>query len=319
MPVMHKRQRGSAMIEFAVVGPVIMLLGLAMLQYSLLFFAKNQINYATFMAARAGSMTGASQSEIQTAYTKALIPMYGGGQSSAELAAAYAKAGADVAGHTRIELLNPTKESFDDWNDPRLQNTIGNGKRVIPNGGQAYKDPNNIGAASGQSIQDANLIKLRITHGYEPKIPLIHSIYTLYLKWLDTHSDAFNTAQINAGRIPVVSHVTLQMQSDAIEPGNPVSLPGPGNNGQPTDPGDPPVVTSAPPDCLTIGCTVGNTPVVPPCNTSTDANGCRPSGCQQGDSSCDPGCGNDYCCLQRQQQASSAPTNNLPSISGPTR
>ena len=160
---------------------------------------------------------------------------------------------------------------------------------------------------------------MRITHGYEPKIPLIHSIYTKYLQWLDTHSDAFNTAQINAGRIPVVSHVILQMQSDAIEPGNPVSLPGPGNNGQPTDPGDPPVVTSAPPDCLTIGCTVGNTPVVPPCDPSTDANGCRPSGCQQGDSSCDPGCGNDYCCLQRQQQASSAPTNNLPSISGPTR
>lgn len=33
-------------------------------------------------------------------------------------------------------------------------------------------------AASGQRIQDANLIKLRITHGYEPKIPLIRTIYT---------------------------------------------------------------------------------------------------------------------------------------------
>ena len=311
---MHKRQRGSAMIEFAVVGPVIMLMGLAILQYSLLFFAKNQINYATFMAARAGSMTGASQSEIQQAYIKALIPLYGGGQNSTELAAAYAKANTDVAGHTRIELLNPTKESFDDWNDPRLQNTIGNGKRVIPNGGQAYKDPNAIGAASGQSIQDANLTKLRITHGYEPKIPLIRLVYIKYLQWLDPHTDAFNTALINAGRIPVVSHVTLQMQSDTIEPGNPVSLPGPGNNGKPSDPGDPPVVNTAPPDCLTIGCTVGNTPV-PACDPKTDANGCRPPGCQQGDSSCDPGCGNNYCCLLRQQQASAVPSTSLPSIS----
>ena len=251
---MHKRQRGAAMLEFAVVGPVIMLLGLAILQYSMLFFAKNQINYATFMAARAGSMSNASQSEIQQAYTKALIPLYGGGQNSTELAAAYAKAGADVAGHTRIELLNPTKESFDDWNDPGLQSTIGHGKRVIPNGGQSYKDPKAIGAASGQSIQDANLIKLRITQGYEPKIPLIRSIYTRYLQWLDTHTDAFNTAQINSGRIPVVSHVTLQMQSDAIEPGNPVSTPGPGNGGNPHDPGDPPVSHEPPPRCLTMSC-----------------------------------------------------------------
>ena len=311
---MHKPQRGSAMLEFAVVGPVLMLLGLAMLQYGMLFFAKNQINYATFMAARAGSMTNANQDEIRQAYIKALIPLYGGGRDSAELAAAYAKAGTDVAGHTRIELLNPTQESFDDWNDPALQSTLGHGKRVIPNGGQAYKDPKAIGAASGQSIQDANLIKLRITQGYEPKVPLIRSVYTKYLHWLDTHSDAFDTAQIDAGRIPVVSHVTLQMQSDAIEPGNPVSLPGPGNGGNPHDPGDPPVVDTPPPNCLTIGCTVENPPA-PACDPATDINGCRPPGCQQGDSSCDPGCGTDYCCWLRQHQASPVPSTRLPSIS----
>lgn len=317
---MNKRpdkQHGSAMIEFAVVGPIIMLLGLAMLQYSLLFFAKNQINYAGFMAARAGSMTHASQSEIQAAYTKALIPLYGGGQNTAELATAHGKAGADVAGHTRIELLNPTRESFDDWNDPYLQNTLGNGKRIIPNSGQAYKDPNAIGAASGQSIQDANLLKLRITHGYEPKIPLIRTLYTRYLQWLDTGGDAFYTQEVNAGRIPVVSHVTVQMQSDAIEPGNPVSSPGPGNNGSPTDPGEPPAVTTPPPECLTIGCG-SNNPPAPACDPATDANGCRPLGCQQGDSSCDPGCGTNYCCLLRQQQSGvTSSTNNLPSIFSP--
>lgn len=311
---MHKRQRGSAMIEFAVVGPVIMLLGLATLQYSLLFFAKNQVNYASFMAARAGSTTGANQGEIQQAYIKALIPLYGGGLSATELATAYAKASADVASHTRIEMLNPTKESFDDWNDPQLQNTIGGGKRVIPNGGQAYKDPSAIGATSGQSIQDANLLKLRITHGYEPKVPLIRTIYTTYLQWLDTHTDTFYTQEVDAGRIPVVSHVTVQMQSDAIEPINPVSIPGPGNNGSPTDPGEPPAVNTPPPDCQTLGCGVNNPPA---CDPATDANGCRPLGCQQGDSSCDPGCGTNYCCLLRQQQTSVASSANLPSIFSP--
>ncbi len=233
-------------------------------------------------------------------------------QNAAELATAHGKAGTDVAGHARIELLNPTRESFDDWNAPHLQNTVGNGKRVIPNSGQAYQDPQAIGAASGQSIQDANLLKLRITHGYEPKIPVIRSLYTRYLQWLDTGEDAYYTREVNAGRIPVVSHVTVQMQSDAIEPGNPVSNPGPGNNGTPNDPGDPPAVTTPPPECRTLGCTVGNTPA-PACDPATDLLGCRPLGCKAGDPACDPIC-KTICCTQ---QAGTPFTSSLPSIFSP--
>ena len=57
-----KRQRGSAIIEFIVVGPIITLLGLASIQYGLLFFAKNQYNHAAFMAARAGTTGNPSRS-----------------------------------------------------------------------------------------------------------------------------------------------------------------------------------------------------------------------------------------------------------------
>jgi uncharacterized membrane protein (UPF0127 family) len=256
------RQRGSAMIEFAVVGPIISLLGLAILQYGMLFFAKNQINHAGFMAARAGAMSNANLDSVQQAYEKALIPLYGGGRNSGELAEALAKVKSDIADNVQIELLNPTQESFQDWNDSALQNTMGGGKRVIPNGGLAFKSTD-IRPNSGQSIQDANLIKLRITHGYEPKVPLIKSIYTKYLQWMDNGTDTFHTQVLNQGRIPVVSHVTLQMQSDAIEPASPISIPGTGNNGNPINPGDPPVVSTQPPNCLTIGCTVANTPVTP--------------------------------------------------------
>lgn len=284
-------QRGSAMIEFIVVGPVLMLLGMAILQYSTLFFAKNQINYATFMAARVGALTGANQAEIQTAFVTALVPLYGGGLNSAELAASRIRADTDVASFTRIELLNPTKESFDDWEDAALSASIGGGKRVIPNGGQAYKDPNDIRVASGQSIQDANLIKLRITHGYVPKVPFMRAIYLQYLTNLDPKTDPFYTTLVSTGRIPVVSHVTLQMQSDALEPGNPVSSPGPGNKGEPTDPGIPPPPPRDPPKCAGISCV---------CDPQTDVNGCLPTGCARGDATCDPGCGTNYCCLLKQ-------------------
>ena len=297
-------QRGSAMIEFIVVGPVLMLMGMAILQYSTLFFAKNQINHATFMAARVGAMTNVSMDKIQEAYITALVPLYGGGLNTAELAASRARAAADVASYANIELLNPTQESFVDWNDAALQASVGGGRRVIPYGGQATKDPSVIGASSGQSIQDANLIKLRITHGYEPKVPFMRSIYTTYLKNLDPGTDPIKTQMINDGRIPVVSHITLQMLSDAIEPGKTVSSPGPGNDGTPTDPGDPPTAPRDPPKCVGISCV---------CNPATDPNGCRPSGCQQGDASCDPGCGTNFCCLLNQQQNASNP-RNLPSI-----
>ncbi len=280
-------QRGSAMVEFTVVGPVITLLGLSVLQYGMLFAAKNQINYAGFMAAREGATANANLDSVYAAYVRALVPMYGGGQTPGDLANSLAKAAADIgpngAGNVNIELLNPTKESFDDWNDAVRQIALHTGShRVIPNGGQAFKNQT-VGATSGQTIQDANLIKLRITQGYLPKVPLVKNLYGTYLKWLDPHTDAFHTKLLADGRIPVVTHVTLHMQSDAIEPGAPVSTPGAGNGGTPTNPAVPPTAPDPPPDCNNLSCTdptpVPAPPPSPPCNPITDPAHCMPDPC----------------------------------------
>lgn len=277
-------QRGSAMVEFTVVGPIITLLGLTVLQYGMLFFAKNQINHAGFMAAREGATANANLDSVYAAYLRALVPMYGGGQTPADLANALAKATADVGpngvGNVNIELLNPTKESFDDWNDPARQAALHTGsRRVIPNSGQAFKSLT-VGASSGQTIQDANLIKLRITQGYMPKVPLVKNLYGTYLKWLDPHTDAFYTKLLADDRIPVVTHVTLHMQSDAIEPGAPVSSPGAGNGGSPTNPGDPPTTRDPPPACNNLSCTAPPpAPSPPPCNPITDPGHCTTDPC----------------------------------------
>jgi hypothetical protein len=247
-------QRGSAMIEFTIVGPVLTLLGTMIIQYCLLFNAKNLLNHASFMAARAGSMDHASLGSVQTAYARALIPLYGGGTSSAELSESLAKATADLAGNVKIELLNPTKESFDDWNDAALQAKYG--KRAIPNSGLSYKDPAQIKTNSGQNIHDANLIKLKITQGYELKVPLASTMLQFMMKWGDTEKDDFTTSLYDKRRIPIVTNVTLEMQSDPVEPDNPVSTPGLGNSGKPTDPGFTEDPAKDPPICATIGCGV---------------------------------------------------------------
>ncbi|AKJ31663.1 DUF192 domain-containing protein [Caldimonas brevitalea] len=300
-PTRPRRQRGAAMVEFAVVGPLLTLLGLAVVQYGLLFFAKNQINYATFMAARAGSTGHANVDAIRLAYARNVLALYGGGRSSSELAESLTRAAAEVAEFVEVRLLNPTRESYDDWNDAQLENAYG--ARAIRHAGLAARDPEAVGTASGQSVHDANLIKLKITHGYRPSVPLVGMVYTRYLQWMDTGNDAAYTRLVNAGRVPIVSHVTLQMQSDPIE-GPVESHPGPGNDGSPSDPGDPPRVDTPPPECQTIGCSVPPVPIEPPgggdggtCDPATDPNGCRPPGCEMGDPSCDPGCGTSYCCV----------------------
>jgi outer membrane protein OmpA-like peptidoglycan-associated protein/uncharacterized membrane protein (UPF0127 family) len=267
-------QRGVAMVEFAIAGPILILLGLASVQYGLLYNAKNVINHASFMGARAGSMANARIDTVRTAYVRGLLPLYGGGRNATEIAESLGRASADFATSSRIELLNPTRESFDDWHDPRLQATLQtNGKRVIPNRQLARNlgdratleslgDQRNVRevagswvkAKSGQSLSDANLLKIRITHGYRPSVPLMGMVYNRFLRWMDTGNDAFATTLLNQGRIPVVSHVTVQMQTDAIEGSN-VSSPGMGNDGAPKDPGTPPPTTNQPaPWCTTAGC-----------------------------------------------------------------
>lgn len=255
------KQHGAGMVEFIVIGPVLTMLGLSVLQYGMMFFAKNQVNHASFMAARAGAMMNANIEAIENAYVIALIPMYGGGTTAEELAVAHDRARTDLTGGSNgrmmtIEMLNPTRESFEDWNDPGLQQTLGNGRRVIPNSELATRDPARIGTSSGQSIQDANLIKLRITHAYEPKVPLAGRVFNRFLQAMDSGSDPDYSRMLSAGRLPLVTHVTLNMHTDAIEPPDAVSLPGQGNNGRPSDPGTPPVPGNAPPLCLTAGCTV---------------------------------------------------------------
>ncbi|MDB5796785.1 MAG: hypothetical protein JWP36_687 [Paucimonas sp.] len=251
------RQAGVAMIEFAVVGPLLALMGLAILQYGMLFFAKNQLNHASFIAARAGSMGNARFKTVRDAYVGALVPLYGGGRNEVELTQARDRADADMS-HVDIALLNPTRESFLDWSDPALEQKYQ--ARAIPNSNLAFKDPGIIKTNSGQNIQDANLLKLRITHGYAPKVPLMGLVYTTYLNWFDPKNDPLYTRLVKAGRIPVVSHVTVQMQSDAVEDGN-VSTPGLGNGGKPVNPGDPVEPDIAPPNCLTIGCTTQGPPL----------------------------------------------------------
>ncbi len=247
------RQRGATLVEAILVLPTLLFTVLAVLQAGFVYYAKSNLNYATFEAARAGSVHNASVASITLAFQRGLLPYYGGGTTQGELAATLKKAAADLGNAAlRVEILSPTKESFSDFNSPQLQAQLKTNQSVIPNTALdellcprdvpgCKSDPKSN--ASGQTLLDANLLKLRITYGIPPEkqMPLAGRFYTWALGKLGAGAgDAFKQQLIDAGRIPIVTHTVLRMQSDAIQNSAMVSHAGPGNQGEPVDPGTTP-------------------------------------------------------------------------------
>lgn len=321
-------QVGATLVEFVVVVPTVLFLLMNLIQYGLLYHTKSQLNYATFEAARAGTTQNANPAAIRTAFTRAMTGYHGGGTTSSQLAASYAKAAAENP-YVRIEILSPTKESFDDYASPGLQSKLKISSRIIPNTNLAFiKCPMDVPGCnndpksnqSGQTLADANLLKLRITYGIpeNKQIPLAGRFMNWALGILNSgDTDAFRQGLVAAKRIPVVTHTVMRMQSPAYENAN-ASIPGPGNEGEPEDPGPGPGPGGGElPKCPVTDPACTSEPQ-PACDPATDPNGCRPPGCAQGDASCDPGCGKNYCCLLEKGliNPDGSPVDTAPDASG---
>lgn len=287
-----KRSRGTALVESLIVLPTLLMVITAIWQAAMVFRAKSAVNYAVFEAARAGAIDHARLSAITTAFTKGMIPYYGGGTTPAELARSAANAAADLAqAALRVQIISPTQESFTDFASPELQDRFKVSEPVIPNSaldqltcprdrpGCASNPASN---ASGQNLADANLLKLKITYGIPPakQMPLAGKFYTWALGQFGVGSDdPFVAALIAAQRIPVEAHVVVRMQSESIRNAAMVSDPGPGNNGTPTDPGDPPTPPDLP-DCPWWD------PTCATCAGGSQDPKCQPDPCPDGHCTC---------------------------------
>lgn len=267
-----RRQRGASMTEFIIISPIALLLMLGILQFGLIYMAKLSLNNATFLAARHGANVHADISEINSSLTKGLIPFYinsaAGKPDAARMATAWVKSKADGLLFTKVELISPSKEAFQSFG------LEVDGKRKIPNDNLEYRlaDAANTRAGPGGlsiSIRDANLLKIKVTYGYELKVPLIRTIMRKVMclgvagggsvqAWKASNPlgfDAGHCAYYTFNRIPLVAYATVHMQSDAIEGAS--STGGSGGTGSPETP--PPV--TPPPETPPP---VTPTPVTPP-------------------------------------------------------
>ncbi len=206
--------RGSSIVEFVVVSPLLMLIGLGTVQAALIYHAKTTLNYATFEAARAGAVNHALVPAMRKELGYRLAPIFGGDGSREKAARAIGKSILSALDpvKTRFRVINPTQQVFDDWGEFSLE---AEGRRAIPNSHLKHRNAEraNTDKPSGVNLHDANLLKIEVTHGYGLKIPLINSLLTKALSIIDPGNISFYAQ----GQFPLKSVATVRMQNEAWE------------------------------------------------------------------------------------------------------
>lgn len=206
--VCTRQETGASMVEFIVVAPILLFFCMGTIQAGLLYHANSTLNYATFEAARAGAVNHAQLDPMRKELGMRLAPLVGGDGTAEKAALAILKSSTLVANpaNTRLRIINPTREAFDDWGEP--SDTAG--VLVIPNSHLRHKDRGHIGASSGLNLHDANLLKIEVTHGVDMKVPVFKQFLSRAMQLIDPVNSSFYVR----GRFPLRSVATVRMQSE---------------------------------------------------------------------------------------------------------
>lgn len=213
------------MTEFVIVGPVAILLTFVLLQAGMLYMAKLTLNNATFMAARHGATENANPMAIRASLIKGLIPFYQDSTNAndvARLGTAAAKAALDYPLNVDLDVLSPSNEAF------QVYGINTGGSTYIPNDNLEFRTATPMNGAT-ISLRDANVLRIRVTYGYELKVPLMAAVIKRIMCPFTDASDVqawdrFTILPLGApadclyylrGRVPIVSFATVQMQSRA--------------------------------------------------------------------------------------------------------
>jgi TadE-like protein len=244
-------QVGVSMFETVIAIPVLLFLGLAVLQWMLVFQARYALTSALQDAARAGSVGFAQEQAILSGFARGLVPYLYGASDITSYQANLLRANVHVQfaqglGFSRLRMLSPTTESFADWARPArdahgeliagLQeipndNLSGLTSKQIPTGGASgTRLGYAVGASSRQSLSDANILKLELTYGVPLVVPFVGRLTVAALKTLNGCSglipinpcsfyDSFDENGQAVARLPVLISSQIRMQTPARRSG----------------------------------------------------------------------------------------------------
>lgn len=204
-----RRQTGQSLVETVVVIGVFGTFLLGIFQAILFYRAKTVVDYAALEAARSGATHFAEKEPMRLGFLRGLMPLYTHKSSNEGLLDGYRKT--LVAVHnplvTRIDVISPTRAVFDDFKMREFD-----GVEAIPNGSLAFRS--SAPGASGLSVQDANILKIRVVYGYKMIVPVIDKIVIgLFRSGLYKGMSTTEVAMLESGRLPIVSQATVRMQT----------------------------------------------------------------------------------------------------------
>ena len=193
----------------AIVSPILLMFGLSTVQAGLIYHGKTTVNYATFEAARSGAVNNGQVDVMRKELGIRLAPLEGGDGSTEKAATAIATSVLKTINpvNTRLKILSPSLEAFDDW-----QITDEEGRDVIPNSHLRHVrgELAAAGDVSGLTLRDANLLKVEVTHGLELKVPLVNKLLSRAMTLVDPENAVFYQQNL----MPIKSVATVRMQSE---------------------------------------------------------------------------------------------------------
>ena len=219
---MRRQNKGQSMVEFIIVTPIVLLLLFGALQFAFLYHAKTLLNYAAFEAARTGAVSNARVSEMENAFARSMAAIHTHNPTSDDVMCAREIVYKEIeSGFVRIKVINPDPDSniFTEFDDGSID-----GDLVIPNNNLMYRSDV---STTGLSIQDANLLKIRVSYCYPLYVPYINRVLGIMLTNVEspscpgctgsfTSTGSFERACLDNGRFPLHAQAIVRMQSPAM-------------------------------------------------------------------------------------------------------
>lgn len=233
----NRYQGGQALPEYIYVFPILALLILGAIQFGFIYQTKSTLNHATFQATRSGALNNGSMTAIVEGLTSGLMPLFahransGGEMNLDMLKEAWKLASAQVKDPklTTIRIVNPNQAALTAY-----QGQSESGKE-IPNDNLMYRSTSIAGG--GMSVQDANLLKVRVTYCYRLTVPILNKlIFHLVVDPPGTPDEIETAPDLLAStgggstsrpctgiddeyRIPITSEAIVRMQTPFRNPG----------------------------------------------------------------------------------------------------
>lgn len=206
----RRRQRGQAVIETVVVIAVFGVFLLGIFQTILFYRAKTTVDYAALQAARSGATHFAKMGAMREGFARGLMPLYAKAADKTAATKAYAQAYAATLNPlvSHIEIISPTKAAFSDWKETQYD-----GVKAIPNDNLPFR-PTKVGGSSGMTVQDANVLKIRVVYGYKMIVPVIDKlVIAIFRESFYKGLKAQEIAMLESGRLPIESQAIVRMQT----------------------------------------------------------------------------------------------------------